>query len=149
MSNKQAEHLPIARALAVVAGIFLAAAAGSSLVVPWLTSGPGASLAPLDLSRNLLSGAYSPLVPRWVGLVILSPAIGFAVWLIGLSAGAHRGRVVAIALLATIPAAVGARVLASFGSPSLVPLVICGAVVIYLADLVWMVISRRRSVVDL
>jgi hypothetical protein len=57
--------------------------------MPWWSSGLGSAIVPGQLSALVLSGGFSPLVPRFVGAALLLPL--FAVALLLASFGLRRG----------------------------------------------------------
>ena len=73
-------------------GYLAAAAAAASLagsLLPWWSSGLGSAIAPRQLSALVLSGGFSPLVPRLVGAALLLPLLAVALLLA--SFGLRRG----------------------------------------------------------
>lgn|GEM_PF-6724642 len=86
-----------------------AAAAAASLagsVLPWWSSGLGSAIAPAQLSALVLSGGFTPLVPRLAGAALLIPLLGVALLVasLGLRRGVRPVRVGAFGCLASLGA---------------------------------------------
>ena len=81
-----------------------ASLAGSSL--PWWSSGFGSAIAPPQLSALVLSGQFTPPVPRLVGAALLLPllAVALLVASLGLRRGVRPVRVCAFGCLAAVGA---------------------------------------------
>jgi hypothetical protein len=81
-----------------------ASLAGSSL--PWWSSGLGSAIAPPQLSALVLSGQFTPLIPRLVGAALLLPllAVALLVASLGLRRGVRPVRVCAFGCLAAVGA---------------------------------------------
>lgn len=86
-------------------GAAAAASLGGSLL-PWWSSGLGSAIAPRQLSALVLSGGFSPLVPRLVGAALLLPLLAVALLLasFGLRRGVRPVRACAFGCLAAVVA---------------------------------------------
>ena len=92
------------------AATWLAAAASGAAIAassrPWWSSGPGSTIAPVQLAQLVLSGRFSPLVPRSAGALLLLPpfALGCLVASFGLSRGTWPVRACAFGCLGVVGA---------------------------------------------
>ena len=90
-------------------GWLAAAAAAASLAgsfLPWWSDGVGSAIAPLRLSTVVLSGQFTPLVPRVVGAALLFPllAVALLVASLGLRHGVRPVRACAFGFLVAVGA---------------------------------------------
>lgn len=88
----------------LAAAAVVASLAGSLL--PWWSSGLGSAIAPRQLSALVLSGGFSPLVPRLAGAALLVPLLAVALLLasFGLRRGVRPIRACAFGCLAAVGA---------------------------------------------